>query len=496
MSMFSTNTEFHGRARAEVLQRSQVAPGSERWVMQPLVLTLFGPLALLCRAGTRRFLVAVALVDVPLQVGGHLWNRNEIADFGGLGGLNLSVTTLAVGLLYLSAVVEYLATGHAKQAATRWSKSLTVYVGITAASAVVAVEVDLTAFEVALFAQSLLLFVYVANWIRSRGDVLFVIRFLLLGLVCESALMIWLALAGGAPAIQGIHLRVDVDSGVARLTRVAGTVGSPNGAGAYLSILLSIAAAVLLAGVKSRTKVLAAVGFAAGTLALVLTYSRGALTAFLFSMGIIFLASTARHGIARKWVIAVVLVVAVVVGLLHTSLATRVLGEDAGAAYSRVPLMNLAFRMIADHPLLGVGANNFVPAMDDYVTGEFRHEFLYTVHNRYLLIWAETGLIGLIAYLWFLFSTLRRGWQCWVMRDELLSPIALGLTAAIGGHMVQMLVDAFRGRPLTQLVWLAAAVITAIHVLLQQSRSAPEYSYGSLHRIDQSQSGMEYCSPD
>jgi O-antigen ligase len=59
--------------------------------------------------------------------------------------------------------------------------------------------------------------------------------------------------------------------------------------------------------------------------------------------------------------------------------------------------------MFKDHPLLGVGLNNFTVAMDEYgqVSGWTR--FLQPVHNVYLLVAAETGLVGFIAFIGLLF---------------------------------------------------------------------------------------------
>jgi O-antigen ligase len=124
--------------------------------------------------------------------------------------------------------------------------------------------------------------------------------------------------------------------------------------------------------------------------------------------------------------------------------------------------MHLAFRIFADHPVLGVGANNFSVAMGPYLTPEFRHGFLYAVHDKYLLVLCETGIGGLAAFLAFLFAALRRGWQCWNFSDSFLSPLALGFTVGIAGHMVHMNVDIFRGRPMQQMIWLVAALLVAI----------------------------------
>jgi O-antigen ligase len=129
--------------------------------------------------------------------------------------------------------------------------------------------------------------------------------------------------------------------------------------------------------------------------------------------------------------------------------------------------MNLAFRIIAEHPMLGVGSNNFSTAMDSYVTREFRNGFLYTVHNKYLLVWTEVGAGGLLAYLAFLFGVLRKGRACWRFNDPLLSPIALGFIAAGVGYMVHQTVDIFHDRAVTQLLWLVAGLLVAMHGILR-----------------------------
>ena len=58
--------------------------------------------------------------------------------------------------------------------------------------------------------------------------------------------------------------------------------------------------------------------------------------------------------------------------------------------------------------------------------------------------------------------TIRRGWQCWKLQDRFLSPLALGFTAAIIGHMIHMYVDLFNGRPQVQLLWLIAGLVDAL----------------------------------
>jgi O-antigen ligase len=119
-----------------------------------------------------------------------------------------------------------------------------------------------------------------------------------------------------------------------------------------------------------------------------------------------------------------------------------------------------------------VGSNNFSTVMDAYLTSEFRRGFLYTVHNKYLLVWAEIGIAGLLAYLAFLFGALRKGWACWKQNDRLLSTLALGFTSAMIGNMVHQSVDIFHDRAVTQVLWLVAGLLFALHAILRSQSAA------------------------
>jgi O-antigen ligase len=164
---------------------------------------------------------------------------------------------------------------------------------------------------------------------------------------------------------------------------------------------------------------------------------------------------------------------------LYGAIHFRLTMDDRGSAAARGPLNWLAVSMIQDNPLLGVGANNFSVAMQPYVSHGFFGEFLYTVHNRYLLIWSETGVVGLITYLWFLIATLQMGWRSWRRRDLILSPLALACTAALGAFMFHMFWEAFRGLAVLQMSIVLAALLAVLDRLTARARS----SVGELHPL-------------
>ena len=127
--------------------------------------------------------------------------------------------------------------------------------------------------------------------------------------------------------------------------------------------------------------------------------------------------------------------------------------------------------LISSNPILGVGANNFSAVMNDYAGSEFRHEWIYTVHNEFLLVFSETGVLGLLAFLWIYFDIIRRAWRLWKSRDRVFSPMGLGIVAAVGGYLSHMFVDIFSERGLLQLIWMfLVAIVAACEIILQRER--------------------------
>ena len=85
--------------------------------------------------------------------------------------------------------------------------------------------------------------------------------------------------------------------------------------------------------------------------------------------------------------------------------ARSILQRDVGVDY-RFSTWRATLRMIADHPLLGVGPGGWKRAYPHYDRGVTNTPgmVMNNLHNDYLWIASENGLIGLGTYLWFLFA--------------------------------------------------------------------------------------------
>src|SRR2546426_2990308 len=276
-----------------------------------LVYALFLPIALLNNRTAQRLLLAALIIDIPLQLGTHLDFQEDAAAVGSLGGFDVSLTTIALVGLYLSWWTGSLVRAdHRLQPPVRISLWPVLYIFFAALSTVVARDVRLSWFELFLLLQMLLLYIYISSNANSRQDVIFIVTVLMLGLVFESLLMIGTVSVGLAFRIGGYALRIDPGT---EFGRIGGTVGSPNVAAGYLSVVMAPAISLLLTDVKRWYKRLAMVAFGLGVVGLMLTGSRGGWVACAVSMTTVYVfASRGRRiwlpvAIAGNFVVIVAL---------------------------------------------------------------------------------------------------------------------------------------------------------------------------------------------
>jgi O-antigen ligase len=418
----------------------------------------------------RRLLLIAVIFDIPLQ-----WEKNfgwnaSAANLGALGGLDISVTTIALlGLYVLWARERGLPGTNSPRARWKAAAPLVAYVAVETLSLVVAHDRLLGVYEVALLAQTLLLFVYVASTVRRREEVRMIAVALVASLLVESLLIIALRVTGVSVSFAGLHSHTDPTTSTSDL-RLGGTIGAPNTAAAFLCILIPLAAGLLMSPASRALRRLCVAASVIGTAALIMTESRGGWMSLVISGLILAVVAVRRGLLPLRALVCVLIVIVVVLVPFWGTISHRVSTNDNGSAASRLSLATLASHMIEDHPVLGVGVNNVGLNVPNYAGPQFDGTFVYTVHNKYLLVWSEAGILALGAFLWFLAATIRSGWRGSRARDPVLSPVALGLTAGVIGQLAHMAVDLFQSRPQVQLLWFVAAVLAATQAILERER--------------------------
>jgi putative inorganic carbon (HCO3(-)) transporter len=135
---------------------------------------------------------------------------------------------------------------------------------------------------------------------------------------------------------------------------------------------------------------------------LVLGYSRGALLGFFIAFMFIF-AYYRKKAIPLIVFLIITLLFVLLTPLKNMYYLNIFKGHGSVSVFIRLDLWKRILAMIADYPLLGSGPSTYVPIIGRY-SKDFYPDTSYP-HNSYLHITAETGLVGLFAFIW-IFATL------------------------------------------------------------------------------------------
>jgi O-antigen ligase len=128
--------------------------------------------------------------------------------------------------------------------------------------------------------------------------------------------------------------------------------------------------------------------------------------------------------------------------------------------------MQSAFEMIKSHPFLGVGINNYARVMDDYVPFFLTQE-RWIVHNHYLLVASETGLLGLGSFLLLLFVVLSSVWQSRRSVNPFISVFSVSVFFGLLVFCLQMMMESLDGRISDSHFWLMAGLGVALNAWTQ-----------------------------
>jgi putative inorganic carbon (HCO3(-)) transporter len=296
------------------------------------------------------------------------------------------------------------------------------------------------AFELFRMFEMFLFFLVAVNYLRTDRQLKIVIVILGADIIFQSVLAIMQFIDPWR--MYDVLAQFGIYMGISHATpydpaspiRACGTTGYCNFASLYFFYPLS----------RAWKRTIIAL-LALSLVALLLTYSRGGLLAMavaavaLIILGIRRFPELAKH--VLRVTFAVGIQIAIIFALLSEQLFMRLrFFMETMEDEVRVALMINAIEMIKDNPLLGVGLNNFPEAFYTYEVTGLDFEMLFPVHNTWLLIASEQGLIGLAAFLIFMlyiFLDARRS-----IKDvsRLHAATAVGLTAGLLGWFTHNMV--------------------------------------------------------
>lgn len=454
---FSFLTAFSPPAVLPLLLALAAGLVAATWRLPLAAAAIFAPVVLLL--ALRRPLVAVALMLVA-------------GPWGALENVALGGSLLDSGqMLFLFVVALWLARGALLQRIvipqSFLNLPLVLFLGVAAISLLDAPSLTFGLKELLKWVEVMLLMWIVIDLNGDETSPSTIYRrplaiFLFAGLT-QAAIGVWqFALRGNGPE----HFLI-----LDRFYRAYGTFEQPNPFGGFMAwnaaVGIGTFVGLIAALWRGRKKLgrkewiwLLFVGgcAAAASLALLLSWSRGAWLGFAAAIAV-FLLFWPR----RAWLGPVLLLAALALfalgwqlDLVPAPLANRLAGftedvrlgdvrgvdiNDANyAVIERLAHWQSAVDMARDNLWLGVGFGNYEPAYDDYALVNWPYP-LGHAHNYYLNILAETGVLGTAAYLllwvtvfWKTLYLLRR--LAWPQRG-----VALGLLAAWTALAVHHLLD-------------------------------------------------------
>jgi O-antigen ligase len=291
----------------------------------------------------------------------------------------------------------------------------------------------------------------------------------------DSATRVLAALIAAAAITSAYGLILRPEGNLENVSRLTSTIRDPNVLAAILVAGFSLAVAAFLA-LRGAPGPRLAAGIAAAlcAAALLLTGSRGGIISF----GAALVMAVLVGGRWRGRVAVLALAMAAVTAAYITIYAPPEIQERFGAATQgeiqqqegRFTLWAVAWRVVEDEPVRGVGVGNFKEVSGEYVLAPgtvFRTDRVIdepaVVHNAYLQVQAEMGVIGLALYLAVLGTSLacgvvaarefeRRG-------DRAMGIMARGTVVAMSGVLAA---NFFISSETSKVLWLLLALGPAL----------------------------------
>ena len=290
---------------------------------------------------------------------------------------------------------------------------LTIYLAIAVISVYIAYVQIYAGFGLLKILRGLIVFIVAYNYLQDEEDLRFIIGILAIIVIIEFVMVIDQRLSG--------------------MYRARGSTPHSNTLAGYINMINMLFFALLL-GDKTRPTLYWIV-LALGSLIVLASFSRGAMTAMVLGyLLVIVLSYKHKFDMRKTSILAIMLILALPIAIdVGPRIIDRFLNapEESGASRK---LANVAAAAMADDHLFGVGLNNYSHAINETHYIEHIDSIVDRgiVHNIYLLHASEMGWIGMIAFCLVIANFLRLGYRnIGTSTSELASNVAIGLTTAI-----------------------------------------------------------------
>jgi O-antigen ligase len=128
----------------------------------------------------------------------------------------------------------------------------------------------------------------------------------------------------------------------------------------------------------------------------------------------------------------------------------------------RILVWNSAIQMVIDYPLTGIGLGNFQEQYTTKYISPFAKEHLWHAHNTVLHIFAETGIIGGVAFLYMFYIFFKNYYFSFTSKDTWKSSMAVIGLLVVSTLLLQGITEyIFANSVVTRLFWFVSGVLYA-----------------------------------
>jgi O-antigen ligase len=445
----------------------------KKWLMAASLGMISAFTVLLVTRNIKQALIILAVFALPIKLNYHLVFK--VTPYSQLSGLPISLFDLVFAVLIVIWIYQIMLGQEQFNIFPAISFPALAYILLAGLSAFLSQDRMLSFFMLLLTIKSYVVFLYFANNVKTRNEILWIAGALCLCILLQS-------LIGGLQHVTGGTLGLELFGegekgfgtkiqGIKALSRVGGTIGAPNTLAMFLNFCLPVIFCLIFTDVAPKIKILASIIFLLGGLTELLTLSRGGWLGLSFGMVVCLYGifkNRFKSSIKSIFVVSLSLLIAAVLIIgLFENVRSRLFEDDYGSAHSRIPMMKVAWNIIKDKPLTGIGLNNYTTVMNAYDRTRINisYKLPFPVHNSFLIVAAESGILALFFVCVFLWTTSFKALKFFQEKDRFLSILGIGWFAGLLTWMIhgQVRID-FLG--LNAVLWFSIGMIAAIHRML------------------------------
>lgn len=420
-----------------------------------------------------------------------------------IGGVTIGASELVLAILMVAWLARMAARRQVRCTRSRFTLVVVAYLATLTISVGPARNLVPALKELSKWLEFLLLYLFVASS-PSQGE--------------RKGLLAALLAAGTLQGMLGIYQftrQVGPPGFIlfGRYMRAYGTFAQPNPYGGYLGLLLPLAYATVLSDGRAAWQALqrhnpwpaalwclAAVASVIMGVALVMSWSRGALLGLGVGMALVLLA-LARARLGRGvWLgvaaIGLLLLLTFTPGRLSPSaptpggllsrltdtlqyagardLADIKINDDNFAVIERAAHWLAAWRMFETHPWLGVGTGQYASIYPSVALPRWQDP-LGHAHNYFLQVLAEGGLLGLAAYLVLMLAALSMAWRAAWRERGWPRTVAWGVLGMLGHLLAHNTFDNLYVHGMYLLVAMALGMLAPLALAPEASPRIPDH---------------------